>query len=270
AAACDRAPGAAVAGRDARGRDRRLGAERLRARRPQRRPLRGHGHRLQGGRARRMGARTAGRRRGARRRAAVRRRHAGLRARLARHRAHPRPDRGAARMGAGGAPLRVPRRAPPRPHLRPRPPAHAAGGTGRAPRGRAAVRRGPALDGVGGRVLPRALPAPRPGRGRLPRPGLPRRQRLRGGHRRGREPALRCVTGLNGGFTVHLAPMALSAAERPYVSQARLLPAWRLAIVGALIALAAVAWWATDLRMAGMDAGPGTDPGAFGFYITTW
>jgi len=64
--------------------------------------------------------------------------------------------------------------------------------------------------------------------------------------------------------------MALSAAERPYVSPARLLPAWRLAIVGALIALAAVAWWATDLRMAGMDAGPGTDPGAFGFYITTW
>ena len=78
------------------------------------------------------------------------------------------------------------------------------------------------------------------------------------------------MTGLNGGFTVHLAPMALSAAERPYVSPARLLPAWRLAIVGALIALAAVAWWATDLRMAGMDAGPGTDPGAFGFYITTW
>jgi predicted metal-binding membrane protein len=26
----------------------------------------------------------------------------------------------------------------------------------------------------------------------------------------------------------------------------------------------------TDLRMAGMDAGPGTDPGALGFYVTTW
>ena len=51
---------------------------------------------------------------------------------------------------------------PPRPHLRPRPPAHAAGRAGRAPRGRAAVRRGPALDGVGGRVLPRALPPARP------------------------------------------------------------------------------------------------------------
>jgi predicted metal-binding membrane protein len=26
----------------------------------------------------------------------------------------------------------------------------------------------------------------------------------------------------------------------------------------------------TDLRMGGMDAGPGTDPGALGFYVTTW
>jgi predicted metal-binding membrane protein len=49
-----------------------------------------------------------------------------------------------------------------------------------------------------------------------------------------------------------------------------MLLAWRLAIIGALLALAAVAWWMTDLRMAGMDAGPGTDPGALGFYVTTW
>ncbi len=49
-----------------------------------------------------------------------------------------------------------------------------------------------------------------------------------------------------------------------------MLLAWRLAIVGALVVLAAVAWWMTDLRMAGMDAGPGTDPGALGFYVTTW
>jgi predicted metal-binding membrane protein len=54
------------------------------------------------------------------------------------------------------------------------------------------------------------------------------------------------------------------------VSPAHVLLAWRLAIVGALLALAAVAWWVTDLRMAGMDAGPGTDPGALGFYVTTW
>ena len=44
----------------------------------------------------------------------------------------------------------------------------------------------------------------------------------------------------------------------------------QLAVIGALLALAIVAWLVTDLRMAGMDAGPGTDPGAFGFYVSTW
>ena len=44
----------------------------------------------------------------------------------------------------------------------------------------------------------------------------------------------------------------------------------RLAAIGLLLALAVVAWVVTDLRMAGMDAGPGTDPGALGFYVTTW
>ena len=53
-------------------------------------------------------------------------------------------------------------------------------------------------------------------------------------------------------------------------SPAPMLLAWRLAIIGALVVLAAVAWWMTDLRMGGMDAGPGTDPGALGFYVTTW
>jgi predicted metal-binding membrane protein len=44
----------------------------------------------------------------------------------------------------------------------------------------------------------------------------------------------------------------------------------QLVLLAALLALAGVAWLVSDLRMAGMDAGPGTDPGAFGFYITTW
>jgi predicted metal-binding membrane protein len=48
------------------------------------------------------------------------------------------------------------------------------------------------------------------------------------------------------------------------------LRAGKLAIVSMLLALAGVAWVATDVRMAGMDAGPGTDPGALGFYISTW
>jgi predicted metal-binding membrane protein len=47
---------------------------------------------------------------------------------------------------------------------------------------------------------------------------------------------------------------------------------WRgqLATILGLLALALLAWAVTDLRMRGMDAGPGTDPGALGFYLTTW
>jgi predicted metal-binding membrane protein len=41
-------------------------------------------------------------------------------------------------------------------------------------------------------------------------------------------------------------------------------------VIVALLGLAGLAWLFTDLEMVGMDAGPGTDPGAFGFYITTW
>ncbi len=34
--------------------------------------------------------------------------------------------------------------------------------------------------------------------------------------------------------------------------------------------LAAVGWLVTGNRMSGMDAGPGTDPGALGFFLVTW
>jgi predicted metal-binding membrane protein len=44
----------------------------------------------------------------------------------------------------------------------------------------------------------------------------------------------------------------------------------RLVLVSALLGLAVVGWLVTDVRMAGMDAGPGTDLGAFGFYVTAW
>jgi predicted metal-binding membrane protein len=60
------------------------------------------------------------------------------------------------------------------------------------------------------------------------------------------------------------------AGDARVVSPAPMLLAWRLAIIGVLVVLAAIAWWMTDLRMGGMDAGPGTDPGALGFYVTTW
>jgi predicted metal-binding membrane protein len=44
----------------------------------------------------------------------------------------------------------------------------------------------------------------------------------------------------------------------------------RLTLVAVLLVLAAVAWLVTDERMAGMDAGPGSDPGALGFYVGVW
>jgi predicted metal-binding membrane protein len=44
----------------------------------------------------------------------------------------------------------------------------------------------------------------------------------------------------------------------------------RLGLVVVLFALAAVAWWSTADRMAGMDAGPGTDLGALGWFLGVW
>jgi predicted metal-binding membrane protein len=43
-----------------------------------------------------------------------------------------------------------------------------------------------------------------------------------------------------------------------------------LALIALLLALALLAWLLSAGRMAGMDAGPATDPGALGFYVTTW
>jgi predicted metal-binding membrane protein len=44
----------------------------------------------------------------------------------------------------------------------------------------------------------------------------------------------------------------------------------RVAVIGALLVLAAVAWLVVARRMNGMDAGPGTDPGTLGFYTLSW
>jgi predicted metal-binding membrane protein len=43
-----------------------------------------------------------------------------------------------------------------------------------------------------------------------------------------------------------------------------------LPLVAALLGLAAIGWLITGDRMSGMDAGPGTDPGAVGFFLITW
>jgi predicted metal-binding membrane protein len=44
----------------------------------------------------------------------------------------------------------------------------------------------------------------------------------------------------------------------------------RLVLVALLLALPIVGWLVTNDRMAGMEAGPGTDPGALGFYVGVW
>ncbi len=44
----------------------------------------------------------------------------------------------------------------------------------------------------------------------------------------------------------------------------------QLALVGTLLGLAALAWALTSRQMAGMDAGPGTDPGGLAFFLAAW
>src|SRR5215208_7112077 len=43
-----------------------------------------------------------------------------------------------------------------------------------------------------------------------------------------------------------------------------------LALIVVLLGLAFVGWAVTDERMAGMEAGPGTDLGTLGFYVSVW
>jgi predicted metal-binding membrane protein len=44
----------------------------------------------------------------------------------------------------------------------------------------------------------------------------------------------------------------------------------QLGLIGLLLVLAAIAWAVTSDQMSGMDAGPGTDPGALGFFLGVW
>src|SRR3954464_7417878 len=44
----------------------------------------------------------------------------------------------------------------------------------------------------------------------------------------------------------------------------------RLGLIGLLVGLAAVAWWSTARTMQGMDAGPGTELGALGWFLGVW
>jgi predicted metal-binding membrane protein len=66
-----------------------------------------------------------------------------------------------------------------------------------------------------------------------------------------------------------------TASVRDRVPGAGLAPAWpavraRLWLVALLVALAAVAWWSTGDRMSGMDDGPWTALGTFGWFVGVW
>jgi predicted metal-binding membrane protein len=61
-----------------------------------------------------------------------------------------------------------------------------------------------------------------------------------------------------------------TGAERIELTAAFAAVRARLGLVLLLIGLAAVAWWSTIDRMAGMDAGPGTDLGAVGWFLGAW
>jgi hypothetical protein len=67
----------------------------------------------------------------------------------------------------------------------------------------------------------------------------------------------------------------IASAPRGVPDNAGLAPAWdavrsRLGLVAVLFALAAVAWWSTADRMRGMDDGPWTALGAFGWFLGAW
>jgi predicted metal-binding membrane protein len=60
--------------------------------------------------------------------------------------------------------------------------------------------------------------------------------------------------------------MSAAAGLAPAFAAARA----RLGLIALLFGLAAVAWWSTADRMAGMDEGPGTDLGALGWFLGVW
>jgi predicted metal-binding membrane protein len=67
----------------------------------------------------------------------------------------------------------------------------------------------------------------------------------------------------------------IASAHDRVPGSAGLAPAWaavrsRLGLVAVLFALAAGAWWSTDARMRGMDDGPWTGLGTFGWFLGAW
>jgi predicted metal-binding membrane protein len=75
------------------------------------------------------------------------------------------------------------------------------------------------------------------------------------------------VVGLD---TVESAPLAQNQPGSEGLAELFAAVRTRLGLVVLLLLLAALAWWATVNQMAGMDAGPGTDLGALGWFVGVW
>jgi predicted metal-binding membrane protein len=73
-----------------------------------------------------------------------------------------------------------------------------------------------------------------------------------------------------GGVSAAQSPALDRRAARGELGEAFAAVRTRLGLVALLFALAILAWWLTAERMAGMDAGPGTDLGALGWFLGVW
>lgn len=69
-----------------------------------------------------------------------------------------------------------------------------------------------------------------------------------------------------------LAPAAVAdgGSERGEPASAFAAVRGRLGLIALLLTFAALAWWSTADRMAGMDAGPGANLGALGWFLGVW
>jgi len=67
-----------------------------------------------------------------------------------------------------------------------------------------------------------------------------------------------------------LASVTAGRTDRSELAAAFAVVRVRLGLVVLLLAAAGLAWWSTADRMAGMNAGPGTDLGALGWFLGVW
>jgi predicted metal-binding membrane protein len=73
-----------------------------------------------------------------------------------------------------------------------------------------------------------------------------------------------------GGVSAAQSPALDRRAGRSELGEAFAAVRTRLGLVALLFALAALSWWSTADRMAGMDGGPGTDLGTLGWFLGVW